>query len=54
MVVVSAPEVDNICESFTHNLITGTQLNPTFLSMMGINKECIDNAKKFDSKFRGG
>ena len=54
MVVVSAPSVDNICESFTHNLLTWVQGNPIFLSLTGTHKECIYNESKFESDFGGG
>ena len=48
------PAADKICESFTHNPLTRGQGNPTFLYLMGIHKECISNASKFDSDFEGG
>ena len=54
MVVVLAPDVDNICESFTHNLLTRAQVNPTLLSPMVIHKECIANTSKSESDFGGG
>ena len=54
VVVVLAPAADKICESFTHNPLTGGQGKPTFLSLMGINKECIANASKSESNFGGG
>ena len=54
MLVVLAPAVDKICESFTHNPLMRAQGNPTFLSLMGIHKECIANASEFESDFGGG
>ena len=54
MVVVSAPAVDKMCESFTHNPLMRAQSNPTFSSLMGIHKECIANASEFESDFGGG
>ena len=54
MVVVFAPAVNKICESFTHNPLTWDQGKPTFLYLMGIHKECITNASKFESDFGGG
>ena len=53
MVVVLAPAVDKICESFTHNLLSRDQGNPNLLYLMGIYKECISNARKFESDFWG-
>ena len=54
MVVVLAPAVENICDSSTHNLLKRAQGNPTFLSLMGIHKDYIANASKFESDFVGG
>ena len=54
MVVISVLSVDNICESFTHNPLTQSQVKPTFLSLMEIHNECIANARKFESYFGGG
>ena len=54
MVVVSTPDVDKICESFTHNLLMRDQGKPTFLSLIEIHKEFIANASKFESDFGGG
>ena len=48
------PAVDNICEPFTHNLLTRAQGRPKFLSLMGIHKECITKEIKFESNFGGG
>ena len=50
MVVVLALAGDRICESFTHNPLTQDQGDPTFLSIMGIHKECIanDSESKYD------
>ena len=45
--------VDKICESFTNNPITRAQGKPTFLSLMGIHKECIANTSKLESDFGG-
>ena len=53
MVVISAPNVNKICESFTHNPLTKTQVNTKILSLMGIDKECISNTSKFESDFQG-
>ena len=53
MVVVSAPVVDKICESFTHNPMTRSQGNPTFNSLVGSHKECIANTSKFECNFGG-
>ena len=41
MVVVSAPAVNNICESFTHNPLTRSQGEPISLSLILIHKEFI-------------
>ena len=38
MVVVLEPAVENICELFTHNPLTGAHVNPTLLTLMGIHK----------------
>ena len=54
MVVISAPAIDKIRESFTHNLLTRPQGNPTLLSIMEIQKECIANTSNFESNFGGG
>ena len=54
MVVVLAPAVDKIYESFTHNLLTIDQVNPNLFSLMGIHKKCIYNARKFESNFGRG
>ena len=54
VVVVLAPAVDKICESFTKNPLTRAQENPTFLSIMVMHKQCITNASKFESNFGGG
>ena len=54
MVVVSAPAVDKICESFTHNPPTRAQGKPTFPSLMVIHKEYIANVSEFESDFGGG
>ena len=45
MVVVSAPDVDKICESFTYKPLMRSWGNPNFISLIGIHKELIDNAK---------
>ena len=50
MVLVLAPAVDKICESFTHNLLTLSQGSTTLLSLMGIQKEYIAN----ESELWGG
>ena len=52
--VISAPSVKNICELFTHNLLTRAQGNPKFISLMGIHNECIANASKLKYYFRVG
>ena len=52
--VVSTPTVNKIYEPFTHNPLTWAQNNPTFLSIIIINKECIANARKSESDFGGG
>ena len=54
MVVLLAPATENICESFIHNPLARAQGKPTFLSLMGLHKECITNASKFESDFGGG
>ena len=54
MTVVSVLNIINICESFTHNLLTRAQGKTTFLSLMGIPKKCIANAYEFESDFGGG
>lgn len=54
MVVVLAPAIDNICESFTHYPLTRDQGKPTFLSLMVTHKECIAIAGEFESDFEGG
>ena len=54
MVGVLAPAVDKICESFTKKPLTQAQGNPTFLYLMGINKERIANTSKFEPDFGGG
>ena len=54
MVVVLAPAVDKICESFTQNPLIWTQVNPTFLYFMGIHKEFIVHASEFESDFGEG
>ena len=54
MVVILAPAVDKICESFTYNPLKQSQAKPIFLSLMGIHKECIANESEFESDFRGG
>ena len=54
MVVVSAPDVDNICEVLTHNPLTRAQGNPILLSLIGIHKECIVNTSESESNFWGG
>ena len=54
MVVVLVPAVNKICESFTYNPLTRSQVKPTFLSLMGIRKECIANTSEFNYKFGGG
>ena len=54
MVFVLAPAVNKIRESFTQNSLTQAQGNPTFLYLMGINKERIANTSKFEPDFGGG
>ena len=54
MVVVSAPAVYKICESFMHNPPMQARGNPTFQSLTKIHKECIDNTRDFESDFGGG
>ena len=54
MVVVSAPDVNKICELFTNNPVTRSQGNSTVISIMGINKECISTASELESDFGGG
>ena len=54
MVVISAPSINKICESFTHNSLTRDRVNPIFLSLVGIHKDCIANVSKFESNFGGG
>ena len=54
MTVVSVLNISNICESFTHNLLTRAQGKTTFLSLMRIPKKCIANAYEFESDFGGG
>ena len=54
MVVLLAPATENICESFIHNPLARAQGKPTFLSLIGIHKECITNAIKLVSDFGGG
>ena len=46
MVVVLAPTVGNICESFKHNPVTWDQEEPNLLPLMGIHKDFIANANK--------
>ena len=53
MVVVLAPAVNRIFESLTHNPLTRAQRKNTLLSIVGIHKECIANARKFESDFVG-
>ena len=48
MVVVLAPAADRICGSFTYNVLTWAQGKPTFLSLMGMHKERIENTIKFE------
>ena len=54
MVFVLVPAVNKIRESFTQNSLTQAQGNPTFLYLMGINKERIANTSKFEPDFGGG
>ena len=54
MVVLLVTDVDKICELFTHNPLKWTQGKPTFLSLIVIHKEHIDNAIKSESDFGGG
>ena len=54
MVVVLAPAINKICESFTHKLLTRAQGKTIFLSLMGIHKEHTTNESEFESDFRGG
>ena len=54
MVVVLEPAADKIYKSFTHNLLTRAQGNPTLLSITIIHKECIPNISKLESNFGGG
>ena len=46
--------INKICESFTQNLLTRSQGNPNFLSLMEIHKEFISNASEFNTEFGGG
>ena len=54
MVIVLAPVVDKICESFKHNPLKRSHYKSTFLYPMGIYNEFIDNLSKFESELGGG
>ena len=54
MVVILAPAVYKICESFINNPLTRAQGNPKFLYLMGMHKECIANASEIEFDFGGG
>ena len=54
MVVVLAPDDNKICASFTHNQLWWSHGNPTFLSLMIIQKEGIANVSEFESYSVGG
>ena len=51
MVVILAPAKNKICEPFTYKYLTRSQGKPTFLSLMVMHKECIENmnTSKFES-----